>query len=117
MVVDTIQGTVIGDMLAVHTRSYGRSSEEKNPPKYLPVECLSQQSRSPSADRRPAVSDRMKSRLGARVDDDHPLKRSPKAVPRLQTRKATPSRSESSSPDGGRGLVSYEDVSMEDRAD
>ncbi|GAA0165726.1 chaperone [Lithospermum erythrorhizon] len=127
-------------------RSYGRSQRGRSPPRYQRRRSRSRstspsrgayrgrdrrKSRSPSADRRPAVSDRMKSRLGARVDDDHPLKRSPpsprsrgssrsrspKAVPRLQTRKATPSRSESSSPDGGRGLVSYEDVSMEDRAD
>ncbi|XP_019188637.1 PREDICTED: peptidyl-prolyl cis-trans isomerase CYP63 isoform X2 [Ipomoea nil] len=84
-------------------------------------------SRSP-VDRRPAISDRLKSRLGPRVDNQKPSSRgrsksrsrsrgashssSPETAPRKHARNAShSSRSRSSSPDGKRGLVSYEDIS------
>nr|GMD26901.1 peptidyl-prolyl cis-trans isomerase CYP63-like isoform X1 [Ipomoea batatas] len=84
-------------------------------------------SRSP-VDRRPAISDKLKSRLGPRVDSQKPSSRgrsnsssrsrgashssSPETAPRKHARKAShSSRSRSSSPVGKRGLVSYEDIS------
>ncbi|XP_031122615.1 peptidyl-prolyl cis-trans isomerase CYP63 [Ipomoea triloba] len=84
-------------------------------------------SRSP-VDRRPAISDKLKSRLGPRVDSQKPSSRgrsnsssrsrgashssSPETAPRKHARKAShSSRSRSSSPVGKRGLVSYQDIS------
>ncbi|XP_021635364.1 peptidyl-prolyl cis-trans isomerase CYP63 isoform X2 [Hevea brasiliensis] len=87
--------------------------------------------RSPSPrDKRPAISMGLKSRLGARIDDQHSLdkgilrsrsssrsrsrgfspSRSPNAVPPKHRSKPA-SRSRSSSPSGQRGLVSYGDLS------
>ncbi|KAF3436238.1 hypothetical protein FNV43_RR23330 [Rhamnella rubrinervis] len=87
--------------------------------------------RSPSpVDKRPIASDRLKSRLGPRIDHQRsPAKgrmgsrseesspsRSPDATPPKHpntTSAASPSRSRSSSPSGQRGLVSYGDLSPE----
>ncbi|XP_058209207.1 peptidyl-prolyl cis-trans isomerase CYP63 isoform X2 [Rhododendron vialii] len=86
--------------------------------------------RSPSpVDRRPALSDQLRSRLGPPLDDkqrrsrrgrssssSRSRSRSPIAVPKAtpKTVKSTsPSRSRSSSPGGQRGLVSYGDISPE----
>ncbi|XP_022884897.1 peptidyl-prolyl cis-trans isomerase CYP63-like isoform X2 [Olea europaea var. sylvestris] len=87
--------------------------------------------RSPSpTDRRPAISDRLKSRLGPKVNDQIPQNRgrslsrsrscdsSISGSPDKRLRKkasASPgsSRSRSSSPGGRRGLVSYEELSPE----
>ncbi|KAI8574494.1 hypothetical protein RHMOL_Rhmol01G0358500 [Rhododendron molle] len=86
--------------------------------------------RSPSpVDRRPAISDRLRSRLGPLLDDkqrrsrrgrssssSRSRSRSPIDVPKAnpKTVKSTsPSRSRSSSPGGQRGLVSYGDISPE----
>lgn len=85
--------------------------------------------RSPSpVDRRPAISDRLRSRLGPRLDDKRPSRRarsssssrsrsrSPIAVPTTNpktVKSASPSQSRSSSPGGHRGLVSYGDLSPE----
>eukprot|EP00257_Ricinus_communis_P017421 XP_015575854.1 peptidyl-prolyl cis-trans isomerase CYP63 isoform X2 [Ricinus communis] len=80
--------------------------------------------RSPSPrDRRPAISEGLKSRLGPRMDDRRPMDRgrlrsssrsrssgSPDAVP-PKRRSRSASRSRSSSPSGHRGLVSYGDAS------
>uniref|UniRef100_A0A5B6ZYP0 peptidylprolyl isomerase n=1 Tax=Davidia involucrata TaxID=16924 RepID=A0A5B6ZYP0_DAVIN len=81
-------------------------------------------------DRRPPMSERLRSRLGPQADDHHPANRgssssssrsrgyshsrSPDAAPRKHSDKVgpdSPSRSRSSSPVGQRGLVSYGDVS------
>ncbi|KAL6968268.1 peptidylprolyl isomerase [Sarracenia purpurea var. burkii] len=90
--------------------------------------------RSPSpVDRRPALSDRLRSRLGPRANDQPPLKRgrsssssrsrggshrsrSPgtKMLPEKVAALASPDGSRSSSPAGQRGLVSYGDISPED---
>lgn len=88
-------------------------------------------SRSP-VDNRPPVSERLKSRLGPRVDDQRspsrgrlrsrsrshrsPQSRSPDAAPpkhngRMTSASPIRSRSRSSSPSGQRGLVSYGDAS------
>ncbi|XP_057474588.1 peptidyl-prolyl cis-trans isomerase CYP63-like isoform X2 [Actinidia eriantha] len=83
--------------------------------------------RSPNpVDRRPAMSDRLRSRLGPRVEDQNPPKRgrsssssrsrsrSPGANPKRNPKpveSASPSSSRSSSPAGQRGLVSYGDIS------
>ncbi|GMP90836.1 hypothetical protein CsSME_00041794 [Camellia sinensis var. sinensis] len=86
--------------------------------------------RSPSpVDRRPAMSDRLRSRLGPRMDDQRRTSRrgrsssssrsrsrSPSTGPKVHAEKvaaASPSRSRSSSPAGQRGLVSYGDISPE----
>ncbi|XP_052169892.1 peptidyl-prolyl cis-trans isomerase CYP63 [Diospyros lotus] len=88
-------------------------------------------SRSP-VDRQPAMSDRLRSRLGPRMDDERPSKRrgtgsrsrsrdSTSSRPPSPLRKAPPkkvatassSRSTSSSPGGQRGLVSYGDITPE----
>ncbi|CAI9768741.1 unnamed protein product [Fraxinus pennsylvanica] len=85
--------------------------------------------RSPSpTDRRPAVSDRLKSRLGPKVNDQIPQNRgrshsrsrsrdsSTSGTPYKRPGKkasASPGSSRSSSPGGRRGLVSYEDLSPE----
>lgn len=88
-------------------------------------------SRSPSPrEKRQPISDRLKSRLGPRVDDQHSIPtrrsasrsrsrdsttpRSPSAAPRKHSRKvgsASPNSSRSTSPPRPRGLVSYEDIS------
>ncbi|XP_009798520.1 peptidyl-prolyl cis-trans isomerase CYP63 isoform X1 [Nicotiana sylvestris] len=91
-------------------------------------------SKSPSrsaspTDKRQTISDRLKSRLGPRVDDqnsptrrsasrsrsrDSTTPRSPDAVPSKHSRKVgseSPSSSRSISPTRQRGLVSYEDIS------
>ncbi|CAB4321938.1 unnamed protein product [Prunus armeniaca] len=85
-------------------------------------------SRSPSLADRPPVSERLKSRLGPRIGDQHSPdrgraksrsrsrgpshSRSPDATPKHRNRTPrSPSRSRSSSPSGQRGLVSYEDIS------
>lgn len=87
-------------------------------------------SRSPSPrEKRQTISDRLKSRLGPRVDDqrsptrrsasrsrscDSTTTRSPAAAPRKHSRKvgsASPNSSRSTSPARQRGLVSYEDIS------
>lgn len=87
-------------------------------------------SRSPSPrEKRRTISDRLKSRIGPRVDDQHfPTRRSasrsrsrdtttprsPAAAPKNQSRKvgsASPNSSRSTSPAQQRGLVSYEDIS------
>ncbi|KAL2540630.1 Peptidyl-prolyl cis-trans isomerase CYP63 [Abeliophyllum distichum] len=85
--------------------------------------------RSPSpTDRRPAITDRLKSRLGPKVNDRTPQNRgrslsrsrshglsaseSPKKRPGKRA-SASPGSSRSSSPGGRRGLVSYEDLSPE----
>ncbi|KAL6271548.1 hypothetical protein ACE6H2_028459 [Prunus campanulata] len=85
-------------------------------------------SRSPSPADRPPVSERLKSRLGPRIGDQHSpdrgrsksrsrsqgpsRSRSPDATPKRRNRTPrSPSRSRSSSPSGQRGLVSYEDIS------
>ncbi|KAL2554425.1 peptidyl-prolyl cis-trans isomerase CYP63-like [Forsythia ovata] len=85
--------------------------------------------RSPSpTDRRPAITDRLKSRLGPKVNDRSPQNRgrslsrsrshglstseSPKKRPGKRAT-ASPGSSRSSSPGGRRGLVSYEDLSPE----
>ncbi|KAK3036895.1 hypothetical protein RJ639_031513 [Escallonia herrerae] len=76
-------------------------------------------------DRKPAISDRLRSRLGARVDDPNRKRltsssrgssrsRSPHVSSRKHPEKVVPvslSRSRSSSPGGQRGLVSYGDIS------
>ncbi|KAL3849909.1 hypothetical protein ACJIZ3_011791 [Penstemon smallii] len=85
--------------------------------------------RSPSPpDNRPTISDRLKSRLGPKTNDDEPIRRRGRSISRSRSsgssrsrsasrrrsRKVSPSRSSSrsSSPPGGpRGLVSYGDVS------
>ncbi|XP_055813210.1 peptidyl-prolyl cis-trans isomerase CYP63 [Solanum dulcamara] len=88
-------------------------------------------SRSPSPrEKRQTISDRLKSRLGPRVDDQRSLPtrrsasrsrsrdsttpRSPAAATRKHSRKvgsASPNSSRSTSPARQRGLVSYEDIS------
>ncbi|KAK2987125.1 hypothetical protein RJ640_019685 [Escallonia rubra] len=82
--------------------------------------------RSPSPiDRRPAISNRLRSRLGARVHEPNRRRstsssrgssrsRSPHVSPIKHPKKVvpvSPSRSRSSSPGGQRGLVSYGDIS------
>lgn len=94
----------------------------------------SRRGRSPSCspsprEKRHTISDRLKSRLGPRVDDHHsPTRRSasrsrsrdsttprsPAAAPRkhsIKVRSASPNSSRSTSPARQRGLVSYEDIS------
>ncbi|KAM1057852.1 hypothetical protein COP1_031164 [Malus domestica] len=85
-------------------------------------------SRSLSPVDRPPVSDRLKSRLGPRIGDQHSpdrgrlksrsrsprpsYSRSPDATPKRRNRTPrSPSRSRSSSPPAQRGLVSYDDIS------
>ncbi|PHT86733.1 Peptidyl-prolyl cis-trans isomerase D [Capsicum annuum] len=87
-------------------------------------------SRSPSPrEKRHTINDRLKSRLGPRVDDqrfpnrrsasrsrscDSMPSRSPAAAPKKHSRKvgsASPNSSRSTSPAQQRGLVSYEDIS------
>lgn len=87
----------------------------------------SSRSRSP-VERRPAISDGLKSRLGPRVDDHHKRSTrgrsisrsrsnssSPDTAHRNQTKSVRPASHRSpraaSSPDGKRGLVSYDDFS------
>lgn len=88
----------------------------------------SSRSRSP-VERRAPISDGLKSRLGPRVDDHHKRSSrvrsilrsrsnssSPDTAPRNQTKSARPASSHrspraASSPDGKRGLVSYDDFS------
>ncbi|KAK9282173.1 hypothetical protein L1049_005085 [Liquidambar formosana] len=87
--------------------------------------------RSPSpTDKRPAISERLRSRLGPRIDDQHPSEkgrlrsrsrsrgssrsRSPVAAPQKRRDKVaslSPSSSRSSSPAEQKGLVSYGDAS------
>lgn len=87
--------------------------------------------RSPSpVDKRPLVSDRLKSRLGPRIDhqrspdkggmrsrsEESSRSRSSDATPpkhRNTASAVSPRRSRSSSPSGQRGLVSYGDISPE----
>ncbi|CAI9774366.1 unnamed protein product [Fraxinus pennsylvanica] len=85
--------------------------------------------RSPSpTDRRPAISGRLKSRLGPKVNDQIPQNRG-RSLSRSRSRgssasesskkrpgkkaSASPGSSRSSTPGGRRGLVSYEDLSPE----
>ncbi|XP_068311137.1 peptidyl-prolyl cis-trans isomerase CYP63 isoform X3 [Pyrus communis] len=85
-------------------------------------------SRSLSPVDRPPVSDRLKSRLGPRIGDQHSpdrgrlksrsrsprpsYSRSPDATPKRRNRTPrSPRRSRSSSPPAQRGLVSYDDIS------
>lgn len=82
--------------------------------------------RSPSPSKpRNIISDRLKSRLGPKVDDEHPGRltsstrsqgsphsRSPRDSPgKRKAASPSVSSSRSSSPGGHRGLVSYDDVS------
>lgn len=70
-------------------------------------------SRSPADRRHPAITDRLRSRLGPRIDDP----RAPKGSARLRSNSRSPSAgpkatsSPLSSPAGQRGLVSYGDIS------
>ncbi|XP_059298592.1 peptidyl-prolyl cis-trans isomerase CYP63 isoform X2 [Lycium ferocissimum] len=113
---------------------YRRSPRGRSPPRYRrrsrsrsvshSPRRERRRSRSPSRSRSPKISDRLKSRLGPRVDDQRsPTRRSSSrsksprsrdAAPRKHSRKvgsASPSSSRSTSPARQRGLVSYEDIS------
>lgn len=124
---------------------YRRSPRGRSPPRYQrrsrsrsvshSPRRESRRSRSPSRspsprEKRQTISDRLKSRLGPRVDDQHSIPtrrsasrsrsrdsttpRSPAAAPRKHSGKvgsASPNSSRSTSPPRQRGLVSYEDIS------
>ncbi|KAK4732003.1 hypothetical protein R3W88_024991 [Solanum pinnatisectum] len=124
---------------------YRRSPRGRSPPRYQrrsrsrsvshSPRHESRRSRSPSGSPSPrekqqTISDRLKSRLGPRVDDQHSIPtrrsasrsrsrdsttpRSPAAAPRKHSGKvgsASPNSSRSTSPPRQRGLVSYEDIS------
>ncbi|KAJ6352358.1 hypothetical protein OIU76_001556 [Salix suchowensis] len=110
-----------GELIRLFVSWYGRRGRSRSP------------RRSPSpGDKRPSISEGLKSRLGPRVDDqplpnkgrlrsrsssrsrsrEFSLSRSPNAVsPKHQGIAARASLSRSSSPSGQQGLVSYGDAS------
>lgn len=112
-------------------RRYRSPPRRRSPPRYSNRRSRSrstslsprrERSRSKSPiDRRPAIPDRLRSRLGPRIDDPHPPKRSARSrsssISRRSSRSRSPSgdpkvgKSTSSSPVGQRGLVSYGDIS------
>lgn len=112
-----------------HRRSPSRRSSRSPSGRYGQDKYQRSPVRSPSPNKsRHLISDKLKSRLGPRIDEDRPQRRvrsksssrshgsphsrSPSYSPRKpKMASPSPSRSRSSSPGGQRGLVSYEDAS------